>query len=55
MELDASHRKGLVNQAFDRPVMQVAMTDQEAAVARQCLAINLEFVILRRHGDPPGP
>ena len=44
----------VVNQAFDRAVVEVAVTHAEAAAGGQALRVNFELVVLRRHGDPAG-
>ena len=50
MKLHRADRKARMHQPLDRSVVQIAMTDDESAVPRQALAVDLELVVLGGHG-----
>src|SRR3979411_1338204 len=55
VKLHRAHRQVVVHQTLDRSIVQIAMTHAETTARGQALGIDLELVILRRHGHPARP
>ena len=53
MKLDRADREPRMHESLDRSIVQIAVTDDESAVPRQALTVDLELVVLGGHGHAP--